>query len=522
MSVADPKNQAASTPSQKDLAVWKNARLQIASGKAAQTLPVYLKLTRNFPNFPALQFECGLAAIAFLDYDLAKRCFRRAAELAPRDLDLLTALGQQYHRLRQPELARASFQAAAEAEPDNVHATLSLASWLERERNLGAAWQRVEETVARHPNEPSAQYYRAFLLQRLHRPAEAETVLRDLVKKDLRDPNLRISSRHLLAVVLDELHQYAEALHWLAESKNEVRRLANVPALEQAYDKADRARRQLLEGLTPAMIRQWRSDTPAATMPQPVALLGGHPRSGTTLLEQILGAHPDVLALDESEAFAAEIWDPLSPTASPASSASVLHELSPSRCSSLRARYYKSLLREFAQAPVGKHLIDKNPGSTAALHLWLRLLPAAKVIITLRDPRDVVLSCYFQQLTLTPVNVNFLSLERAARHYANLTDVWLRLRDLGGFDWIETRYEDIVSDLEKEGRRVTEFLGLSWRADQVRPHEQALGKIVYSPTYADVTQPVHNRAVARWKNYEASLAPLQSQLAPYDKAFGYS
>jgi len=145
-----------------------------------------------------------------------------------------------------------------------------------------------------------------------------------------------------------------------------------------------------------------------------------------------------------------------------------------------------------------------------------------KVIIALRDPRDVVISCYFQNIMLNATNANFLSLERTARHYSDLMDIWLRLRDLGGFDWIETRYEAVVDNLEAEGRRVTDFLGLSWQPDQSRYYEAARRKVLSAPTYHDVTQPVYRRAVGRWQRYAEALEPVQARLEPYCRAFGYS
>jgi hypothetical protein len=156
-----------------------------------------------------------------------------------------------------------------------------------------------------------------------------------------------------------------------------------------------------------------------------------------------------------------------------------------------------------------------------SLNLWLRIFPELKVIIALRDPRDVLISCFFLNIMLNTTNVNFLSLERTARHYADLMDVWLRLRELGGFDWIETRYEDVVADLATEGRKVTEFLGLPWSGDQERYYETARRKVLYAPTYHDVTQPVYRRAVGRWQRYAEALAPVQARLAPYCRAFGY-
>lgn len=504
-----------------EAARWQQARQQLAAGRAAEALSAYQLLVKRLPGQPKLCLECALAAATCLEFPLALRALQQAREAAPHDVQFLLGVAQQYHRLRRPALARACFQQASEADPASVHARLSLAAWHEREGQFDAAWQCAEETLALQPNDPGARYYRAFLLHRRGDFAAAESALRDLAKADLRDPNLKIACLHLLGIVMDELGQFAEALHWLAESKKAIRAAANTLALEQAFDKAERARRQLLQTLTAPILKRWRAETPPGAMPQPLALLGGHPRSGTTLLEQILGAHPDVLAFDESEAFATEIWDQLAPPTHPPTDVQALLNLSPSRCSALRGRYFKSLFREFDQPPGARHLLDKNPAPTAVLHLWLRLFPASKIVIALRDPRDVILSCYFQQLTLTPINVNFLSLERAAKHYRDLMDVWLRLRDLGGFDWIETRYEDFTRDLESEGRRVTEFLGLTWHPGQARFHENARSQVVFSPTYDDVTKPVHTRAIGRWRRYEEAIAPVQAALEPYCQAFHY-
>jgi tetratricopeptide (TPR) repeat protein len=361
------------------------------------------------------------------------------------------------------------------------------------------------------------------LLHRKGRNAEAESVLRDLIAGDAHDANVKISSRHLLAVVLDELGQYAEALKWLHESKALARQMTNTSRLEKEYDLADECRRQLLRELTPEMIRRWREEPAAEPGNQRIAFLGGHPRSGTTLIEQILGAHPDIAAFDEPDAFVQEVWNQLAPMqAAQSLTASALNNLPDARRAELWRRYFKSLTREATGKSAAGLLLDKNPSPTASLHLWLRVFPELKVIIALRDPRDVIVSCYFQNLMLTSTNANFLSLERAAKHYADLMDVWLRMRELGGFDWIETRYEDVVKDLESEGRRVTQFLGAAWDPQQANFHESAAQKVLFAPTYNDVARPVHSRAVGRWQRYAEALAPIQEKLTPYCRAFAYS
>jgi hypothetical protein len=179
-------------------------------------------------------------------------------------------------------------------------------------------------------------------------------------------------------------------------------------------------------------------------------------------------------------------------------------------------------MREAGPAGTGKLLLDKNPSPTARLPLWLKVFPELRVLVALRDPRDVVLSCYFQNIPLNATNVNFLSLERLARHYADLMDIWLAVREWEGFTWLEVRYEDTVADLEKEGRRVTEFLGLAWHEEQARFYEKSRSKQLYSPTYQDVTRPVYSRSVGRWRAYEKHLAPILSALEPYCRTFGYA
>jgi Flp pilus assembly protein TadD len=508
--------------SPRDFARWQKAQQQVVTERHALALANYRDLVKRFPGVAQLWFELGLAATGELEFGPALEAFGRAEQLAAKDVSFQVLLGQQYHRLRRVDRARACFERAAQADPGSVHGRLSLAAWYERERRLDNAWAAVEACLARHSQNAQALCLKALLLHRKNQNTEAEALLRDLIQRDSSDPNVKVSSRHLLGLVLDQLGQYAEALRWITESKNLLRQTANVGRMEQDYDQADRRRRELLSTMTPETLQRWKAEPAPTSLPGQLVLLGGHPRSGTTLLEQILGAHPDMVAFDESEAFVQEIWHRLAPMqAAQALTVGALDSLDPHQRAQVRGRYLKSLLREIEGTPGGRVLLDKNPSPTAALHLWLRVFPELKVIIALRDPRDVVISCFFQNLMLTPANANFLSLERTVKHYADLMDVWLRARELGGFDWIESRYEDVVADLETEGRKVTEFCGLSWHPNQASHYEAARKKVLFAPTFSDVAQPVHKRAVGRWQHYAEALAPLQDRLAPYCKAFGY-
>jgi len=509
--------------SSRDLGRWQQAQQDLLKGRPGHAAEAYRGLLKQFPDQAVFWFELGFAEGKQLNFAAATEACLRAVELSPNNVSLLILIGQQFHWLRQLDHARDCFEKAVAADPASVHAQLSLADWYERERRLDDAWQCVEAARKQRPNDPQVLCVKALLLHRLGKDTDAETVLRDLIKRGPHDANVDYTSRQQLATVLDHAGQYAEAIKWVDEAKAVLRKSANVAKMQQEYDLADKRRRELLAALKPETIKRWRQEGPATPLPYKLAFLGGHPRSGTTLLEQILGAHPGIEAFDEPMAFVDEVSEKLAPlvTATPLT-AKKLDALSPAHRADFQRRYFKSLLREGSPEPVAELLLDKNPSPTASLPIWLRLFPDLKVVIALRDPRDVIVSCYFQNLRLNATNSNFLSLDRAVKHYADLMDVWLRLRELGGFDWIESRYEDVVASLEVEGCKVTQFLGLEWHDSQASFYEQTRKKFVFSPTYSDVTQPVYQRALGRWKHYEAELAPLQEKLAPYCRAFGYA
>jgi len=508
--------------SPRDAARWQRAQEQLLGGQYRAALPAYRALVNRFPSMPELWFELGNAAAGELDFAQANRAYRRALDLAPDNSSLLSMVGQQYQGLRQLDDARHCFARAVAANPDSVDSRISLAVWYEKERRLAEAWEQVEACLAKHPRDDQARYFRAFLLHRQKKEAQAETELRDLIKDGPRYPYVKYASRHLLGVVLDQLGNYTEAMSWLLEAKAQVRTITDTALLEHQYDLTDQLRRKLLAELTPAMIRRWRQEAPATPERYQIAFLGGHPRSGTTLLEQILDANPEVLAFDEPVAFNQEIASQINFSESQSQAQSRTSDtLSASRRAEMRRRYVKSLLREIPGEPTARVLLDKNPSPTMSLNVWLRVFPELKVIIALRDPRDVIISCFFLNIMLNVTNVNFLSLDRTFKHYEDLMDVWLRMRELGGFDWIETRYEDVVLNMEQEGRKATEFLGLTWHPNQARSHETARQKVLYAPTYHDVTQPVYQRAVGRWERYAGTLQPFLARLAPYCRKFRY-
>jgi tetratricopeptide (TPR) repeat protein len=501
---------------------WQHARDYLRSGRYNLALASYRKLVQQFPLVPMLRAEMGLAFAGELEFAQADQAFQRALQLAPGQADLLIGIGLQYCQMRRMDQACACFERAVAASPSSFQARRLLATYLEKNSRLDEAWETIETYLARNPKDGQAVYFKAFLLHRKGLNNEAETALRNLLENDPAPAvDLQADACHLLGVILDGFGQYVEALSFFEKSKALKRQTMDTTALESGYEKMVGARRALMAELTPETLRRWREESAASPCVHSLALLAGAARSGTTLIEQILGAHPEIVVGDELTCFVKEIFGPLHKLPSWLTLNS-LDGLEATRRAQFAGRYFKSFLQETGQPPGARLLLDKNPYATAWLPFWLRFFPQSKVIIALRDPRDVVISLYFRNIPAGDLAmVSHISLERTARDYSECMDVWLRMRELGGFDWIETRYEDVVGNLESEGRRLMNFLGLPWHQAQANYYEAARGKFVHSPTYHEVRQPVYKRAMQRWKHYAEALAPLQERLEPYLRAFGY-
>jgi hypothetical protein len=158
---------------------------------------------------------------------------------------------------------------------------------------------------------------------------------------------------------------------------------------------------------------------------------------------------------------------------------------------------------------------------TVILPGFLRLFPEVKLLVALRDPRDVIISCFMQYLPLNSNTVYFLTLERAAQRYRNDLSLWKTLRERIVSPWLEVRYEDTIANMEREARRTLDFLGLPWDPAVLDYRTRLQDKVVASPTYEAVSQPIYTRAVGRWKNYQKYLEPCLPILKPVMDALGY-
>jgi tetratricopeptide (TPR) repeat protein len=503
-----------------DLPELQQARALWQANRFDEALALFETAAERHPQNLVALIDASRALGARFEIPRAEKLVDRLLAAAGHRADLLHLAGQTYRMIFRPEPAMRCFEKVLAMTKDIPDAYLELAVLYERRHRLDEALSLINECLRRTPDYLEAELFKGRLLRRKKDPNNAENIFRALTKNEKAHPIVRAQAWAEIAQMLDQQDQFRDGISAMLKCK-EIMRQFEAPALREAEFVLHHLNR-LTDELTPTHFQRWSTEAKQFP-PRKAAVLTSFPRSGTTLLEQVLDSHSGLVSSDEREAFARDIFPAmwLSP-ATPAPTAKALDEIPADKLARLRTRYFDYMSAALNE-PIGDRIhLDKNPPMTLVLPGFLRLLPEAKVIVALRDPRDVVVSCFFQFLPLNPNSVCFLTLERTAQRYANDMAVWRRLRELIASPWIELKYEDTVANLEKEARRALEFLGLPWEESVLQYRDRLKEKVVGSPTYEAVSQPLYTRAIGRWKNYEEFLQPILPILKPSIDAFGYS
>jgi tetratricopeptide (TPR) repeat protein len=454
------------------------------------------------------------------DYAAAERCFEQALRLAPRKVEMLTAIADQCQNFRNPDIAVRHLQRVLEQPDVTPSACVKLAELYERVRRVPEASQLVERALALNPAYPAALLVRARLERLAGRLEAAEQLLRSFITRPIPDNWIHAQTWYELATILDRQEKFDEAMTAFLNAKNLLRPQSSEPPV---VSQSTRARLKLMQAnVTSEMFQRWFASGQALAPARRLALLCGHPRSGTTLLEQALDAHPDIVSAEETEIFLDDAFAPLKRRFPPdAYMLPVLEAADIPALQQSRSDYFQAMELSLGQSIGRRLLLDKNPTRTYMIPAFVRIFPETKFLVALRDPRDVILSSFMQPQPFDPFTESNLSLKVVAEGYAFMMSVWRTLAPLMPGRYLEVRYEDMVADLGSVARKTLDFLGVAWDDRVLGFSEHARKKMVISPTYADVTQPVYKRAVGRWHHYRKYLEPHLEKLEPFVKAFGY-
>jgi tetratricopeptide (TPR) repeat protein len=491
-------------------------------GRAAGLAPEVMLYQRNLGEL--------LRRTGALEQAIA--CGRRAAQLAPGDLDSHYNLGLALADARQYDAAIASYRQALALNPGHGLSWNNLGSALEQ-RDAGgdklAAGDAYAHAVALNPQHAEAQNNLGAILSEQGRLDEARAAFEAAIaaRGDFVDAHFNYSSLHryrqddphlamlrklheqrgafdtatrirygfALGKALDDIGDHDGAFAAYAEG-NRLQH-AQSPVNEAAADALLASIVEVFDADFFARRAGWRGEPDDTRVP---VFIVGMPRSGTTLLEQILCSHPSVHGAGELVELSQAV-NAYTPHASEnfASAVQLLDEADLKRIGD------DYLQRVWQLSPDSRYITDKMPANFFYLGLIHLALPQAKIIHAMRDPMDSCFSCFSR---LFNDSMSFAydqgTLGRYYVRYMTLMQHWQKVLPAGSF--LDLAYEDMVADTEGQARRLLDFVGLPWDADCLKFHENK--RPVKTASVNQVRQPIYRSSVARWKPFAAHLQPL--------------
>lgn len=533
------------------------------------------------PDTAAAHFGLGNARRALGQVESAAESYRAALRLQPDHVEALSNLGNLLAEIGDWDGAMAAFDRACELRPADTRLALNRAAKLEQAgrgqeavtaldrllsrqpeseeillARLRAAWRMADtaganETLGRLRALPGASARTwaevGYVLESQHRLEEARGAVQRsfalaagnaaavLVQAriDRRSGDLAAARRGFEAVlereesaeaandlgqVLDEMGETDAAMASFRRGKRAFGTRADVRRCRpDSYVALVRAVRAYVEQ---ADVAAWKGFAQGDGRAAPIFFVG-FPRSGTTLMERILAGHPDIVTAEEQPFLSSLRGNAVRLSAARSPYPACLDDLSPAAILELRWAYWASVERYAGAIGQGRRFLDKLPLNIVHLVLARRIFPDARVLVALRDPRDVVLSCFMQAFQPNDAMANFLSLEGAAGLYGEVMNLWLMSRSRLELGYREYRYEDLVASPQATVRGIVEFLDLEWRDSLLEHGARAGDRLVRTPSYDAVTRPLNDRAIGRWRRYNEYLKPIAPVLVPFVTAFGY-
>jgi tetratricopeptide (TPR) repeat protein len=482
----------------------------------------------------------------------AVRLLRRANELAPDDPHVLNSLGVCLKAAGDRKASLEAFDAAARIDPGMTEVHFNRGTVLDDENDMRGARSAYEQALVLEPNYSDARAALAWIEAQTGNASAArsdgERVLSKspanvlacmaMASADLQDGNLAAAAARLtplsqasnlsqvnrsivvgmIADIYDATNRPAEAFA-VYQASNDLLKLLHpefeTPGRETALQRVKRLA-NWFETADPALWQKALAPQAGAVEPRAHVFVVGFPRSGTTLLENVLAAHPNVVSLEEKplldEAEAAYL--------SSNDGLERLSRIDPDDAQRLRNRYWE-LVRRFGVEPRGRVLIDKMPLASVQLPLIAKLFPDARILFAIRDPRDVVWSCFRRRFAMNASMYELLTLEGAATYYDAVMRLSELYRELLPLPQDIVRYESLVDDFEGTTRSIFDFLDLEWDQGVVDFAGKARERGIDTPSAAQVVRGLNREGQGTWRRYRDQMTPVLPLLDGWVRAFGY-
>ena len=444
----------------------------------------------------------------------AGQAYTKSLELNPRQPPIRVNLGIVFHEQKRIDEAANQFERALDLNPDDLEAIAHLAYLREQTYQLDEAQSLVERGLALAPQKRALWLVKSKLLQRDGRLTEAVEALEQARQADM-DSSLLGEIHARLGYLYDRLNDPDNAYrNFCAGNKVAARRHAQQGSDKNHYRRQMADIASLIEGVSPAEIpasqRLDGTDSPV--------FLVGFPRSGTTLLNQILDSHPRVQGMEEKPAVYSMVKHFMELTHGRPRQ---LVDVSDAEIDGLRQTYFDTVAQHIERRP-DAILVDKFPLNIAFIPIMWRVFPDARYLLALRHPCDACLSCFMHTFEINSAMANFLTLEDSVSLYAELMKNWHSYTTRLGIEFQPVKYENLVTDFKDEATRLFDFLGVGWDEAVTKHTENARKRgLINTPSYDQITQPIYQHAAYRWLRYAEQFRPHLDAIRPHIESFGY-
>ncbi|MEZ0261298.1 MAG: sulfotransferase [Alphaproteobacteria bacterium] len=483
-------------------------------GAMAEAEKCFVAAINLNPNWPVPHAHLGNVLRDTRRRAPAEKAYQHALKLNPNNPAVWADLGDLYFALRREKDCADCYRRAISIDPSHDGAWVKLLDMLEKTNALDEANETLAKAKTRFPSSLGILAQEAKLLRRAKKDAEALALMESLA------PRMKELPPNNALFVIEFFFELGQ-LHDLANDAEKAfacftyanSRQAATPDARQ-YDKTAyvSAVKRLQDAAAPL---------PARTGDAAPVFLVGFPRSGTTLLDQILSSHPAVRVTEEKPVVDKMLAEMARMTGNPAKGwidnkdyPAALGALTDAQVEELRGIFHAE-----HGASDGKLLVDKLPLNMLHAGFIRRVFPGAKFILALRHPCDSVLSCYMQRFALNAAMVHFLDLKDAARLYDEAFTLWHKQEP----DAHIVKYEDVVGDFRATVKATLDYLGLPWDEAVMEYDKTAKDRgVINTPSYRQVTEKIYTRASGRWLRYRAQLAPVLGTLAPHAEKLAYA
>jgi len=475
-------------------AMLRRAQSAVAANKLTQADTICEQLIQKNPRSVSTLNLLGQIAFARSFYDLAAEHLEKSIAISPRDTRAHLILGELRSFQGRYEDAIARYDKVLRLKPDEPSAIAGKADTWEKCGERDKARALLEPFITARQETPTM----ALVQARLDLHARDHEAIVELVNRHLQATGY--SLWHLLSVqgkALEKLGRFDEAFDAYRRSNEAV----SVPFDEHTWLQHTR---DLIDNFSAQRLETLPRASHGSTVP---VFIIGMPRSGSTLIETIIDTHPDAYGIGEFPAIQEIVNDITLSIESFSPYPACIADLDQHDVDTLARTYLDRATAGHADA---KRIADKYLISFRHLGLIELLFPDARVIHCLRDPLDTCISCYSQTLmpTAFPFATDLHRLGVVYRDYQRLMAHWKSVLKI---PILEVRYEQLVSDQEKVSREIIEFCGLDWDPACLKYYER--GRVVQTASYDQVTRPIYNSSVGRYKPFEKHLGPLIDALA---------